>query len=287
MPVISIIIPTYNRAHQISIAIQSILNQTFADWECIVVDDGSLDDTESAIKKFKDERVQYYKLNQNKGACFARNYGILKSKGEYIAFQDSDDYWEKDKLEKQLIFLQQKNLDLSFCRMRTNGNRSGCFPENSFRYDIVPYEVALSKFTGSTQTFFGKRSCFLDVQFDEKLPRFQDWELIMRMTQKYRVGYQREILVQQNLGSDSISSNSQKGIDACRYLLDKYREELKHLSGAKANLLVLIGTYMVQCGSEKEADQYFREALKLNPFSARYVCKFILNRFGLLKKVYS
>lgn len=286
MPKISIIIPTYNRAHRIVIAIQSILNQSFTDWECIVVDDGSIDDTESVIKKFKDERIHYYKLDKNKGACFARNYGIIKSKGDYIAFQDSDDYWKRDKLEKQLRFLQQKSLDISFCRMRTNNFRSRYFPKSSFHYVIVPYEVALSKFTGSTQTFIGKRSCFLDVQFDEKLPRFQDWELIMRMTQKYRVGYQREVLVQQNLGSDSISSNPQNGIDACRYLLDKYKEELRRLPDAKANLLVLMGTYMAQYGSEKEANQYFRKALKLNPFSAKYICKFILNRLELLKKIY-
>lgn len=286
VPEISIVIPTYNRADKIAIAIQSILKQSFEDWECIVVDDGSEDNTETVIKKIEDARVRYYKLEQNKGACYARNYGILKSKGKYIAFQDSDDYWERDKLEKQISFLQKKGLDVTFCRLRSVEKKIRYVPKNSFHYDIVSHEVALSRFTGSTQTFFGKRSCFLDVPFDENLPRFQDWELIMRMTDKYRVGYQKEILAQRNLGNDSISLSSQKGKDACQYLLDKYKKELLHFPKAKAHLLCLKGTYMVQLGEEKNANLYFKEALRLTPFSSRCVGKYILNRLGLLKNRY-
>jgi len=92
-PKVSVIIPTYNRAHLIGRAIQSVLNQTYQDFELIVVDDGSTDNTNEVIKEFsqKDKRILYIKHDKNKGGSAARNTGIKAARGEYIAFQDSDD----------------------------------------------------------------------------------------------------------------------------------------------------------------------------------------------------
>ena len=90
---VSVIIPTYNRAYLISRAINSVLNQTYQDFEIIIVDDGSTDNTEEVIKEFqeKDERIKYIRHKNNKGEAAARNTGIKAAKNEYISFQDSDD----------------------------------------------------------------------------------------------------------------------------------------------------------------------------------------------------
>ena len=89
--IISIIIPTFNREKSIAKSIQSVLNQTFNNIEIIIIDDCSSDNTENVIKLIKDKRIKYLKLNQTKGASYARNIGIMLAKGKFISFQDSDD----------------------------------------------------------------------------------------------------------------------------------------------------------------------------------------------------
>ena len=101
-PTVSVIIPTYNRGHLINRAINTVLVQTFQDFEVIVVDDGSTDNTIEVVNRLSDDRVSLLKINENRGASFARNRGIELAAGRYIAFQDSDDEWKKDKLKKQI-----------------------------------------------------------------------------------------------------------------------------------------------------------------------------------------
>ena len=101
-PVVSVIIPTYNRAHLIGRAIRSVLDQTYQDWELIVVDDASTDDIPGIVKGFTDGRVKYIRHDENKGAAAARNTGIQAARGAYIAFLDSDDEWLPEKLERQV-----------------------------------------------------------------------------------------------------------------------------------------------------------------------------------------
>ena len=106
---VSVIIPTYNRGPLIGRAIASVLNQTYKDIEVLVIDDASTDYTETVVDSIKDERLHYYKLEKNGGACRARNVGISKAQGEYIAFLDSDDEWMSNKIELQYKFAKEKN----------------------------------------------------------------------------------------------------------------------------------------------------------------------------------
>ncbi len=101
-PKVSVILPTYNRAHLIKRAIQSVLDQTYQNFEIIVVDDGSTDNTEEQVRSFNNPKIRYIRYNENKGAAFARNAGIKASRGDYIAFQDSDDEWFPHKLQRQM-----------------------------------------------------------------------------------------------------------------------------------------------------------------------------------------
>ena len=106
----SVIIPTYNRAHLVGRAIQSVIDQTFIGWELLLIDDGSTDDTEKVVKRFCDHRIRYLRHEVNKGAGAARNTGIRESSGEYIALLDSDDEWLPEKLDKQLnVFRRDKS----------------------------------------------------------------------------------------------------------------------------------------------------------------------------------
>lgn len=150
---ISVIIPTYNRANVIRRSIDSVLNQTYKDLELIIIDDNSSDNTEQIINDINDKRLRYIKLNENKGACFARNYGITISKGEYIAFQDSDDEWCLDKLKLQYDYLEKRNLDVVSCRVEIFADKNIIFPR---RVDLTLDSVYLDNRI-TTQTSW--RSC--------------------------------------------------------------------------------------------------------------------------------
>ncbi|MCK4820738.1 glycosyltransferase family 2 protein [bacterium] len=105
-PFFTVVIPTYNRSSMLKRAIESVLNQTFEDFEIIVVDDHSTDDTSSVARSFSDPRIQYFMNNGTKGACGARNAGIFSAKGKWVAFLDDDDVWLPNKLEHQYEMAQ-------------------------------------------------------------------------------------------------------------------------------------------------------------------------------------
>ncbi|PEK30768.1 glycosyl transferase [Bacillus toyonensis] len=111
---ISIITPVYNSEEYIEFTIKSVLNQTYSNWEMLIVDDCSKDDTEEVINKFKDPRIKYFKLEKNSGAAVARNEALKRARGKYIAFLDADDMWKPDKLEKQLNFMIKNKIGFSF-----------------------------------------------------------------------------------------------------------------------------------------------------------------------------
>lgn len=116
LPMVSIIMPSYNTSQFIEIAIKSVTNQSFENWELIIVDDCSTDGTREKLKTYekKDERIHIYYLNQNSGAAVARNKALLHARGKYVAFLDSDDCWKKEKLEKQLQFMQMNDYAFTF-----------------------------------------------------------------------------------------------------------------------------------------------------------------------------
>ena len=108
MPEVSIVMPVYNtKAEYLREAVESILKQTFKDFEFLIIDNGSEAYIERALRKYKDTRIKYLKINKNQGQAYARNYGIEKAKGTYVAFMDSDDVSLPERLEEQVKFLNE------------------------------------------------------------------------------------------------------------------------------------------------------------------------------------
>lgn len=124
---VSIIIPLYNSEKYIEETIKSVLDQTYKNWEMLIIDDCSTDNGAEIVKKYQDDkRIKYFKLDINSGAAVCRNKGIELSNGEYIAFLDSDDLWKKEKLEKQIRFMKENNYSISFTEYEEideNGNK--------------------------------------------------------------------------------------------------------------------------------------------------------------------
>ncbi len=215
---VSVIIPTFNRAPVIKRSVMSVLNQTYSNIEVIIVDDGSTDNTEEIIKTINDSRVFYVKQS-NKGACAARNYGINLANGVYIAFQDSDDVWHKNKLRSQIDRLVKNEADLVFCKMAINGDMNKTIPKNFYEGFIPPTRLPLG---GSTQTICGVSKIFKEEKFNEVMPRLQDFELLLRIQKKYRIYFMDNTLIDYYIQDDSISHDYNKLIKAWEIILKKY-----------------------------------------------------------------
>lgn len=233
---VSIVIPTYNRKNEIIRAICSILQQTYVHYEIIVVDDGSTDNTQEAVRQIDDDRIRYIYLEQNQGACHARNVGIQESKYEYIAFQDSDDEWMPDKLELQMHKMMESPDDVGmvYCRMEgisRNGQENVICPPYEWPED-VPLEgnlfrLLLWRNIMGTPTMLIRKECLRQIGgFKDALQCLQDWELALRIAKRYRIGFVDEVLVKLHKTSNSISTNGGAHLVARCYMVSLYRKEM-------------------------------------------------------------
>ncbi|MFU8928260.1 glycosyltransferase family 2 protein, partial [Acinetobacter puyangensis] len=197
---ISVVIPTYNRAHLIRESLQSVLDQTLQPYEIIVVDDFSTDDTEEVVNSLNSPLIKYVKNQRKKGANGARNTGILMAQGEFIAFHDSDDIWLPEKLELQKNIFKDTDIDLCFCSMLSDNEK---IPNLHIENEMFE-KLKKSNFI-STQTIMIKNELINDYLFDENLNRFQDWDVVLRLAQdKKNIFHLDVILVSQNVGGERI-----------------------------------------------------------------------------------
>ena len=184
---VSVIMPTYNRGYVIQKAIDSVLAQTYKDWELIIVDDGSTDDTESVVKNNDDKRIRYIKYSPNKGANHARNVGLDNAKGKWLTLLDSDAVYDVDSLANRIECIKYKRADIVWTRTNfvdpKNGNLLFPSEEESILNNIesmIP--LSLVKGLINTSTLMFSRRCYEDgYTFDENLLKFQDWDFFWRL----------------------------------------------------------------------------------------------------------
>ena len=286
---ISVIIPTYNRERSIIKSVSSVLRQTYHNLELIVVDDGSTDNTETVLKQIKDDRLIYVK-RENEGACAARNYGIELAKGEYIALNDSDDEWHADKLERQIDVLQSTGADLVFCKY--NRIEQGKAPRKApIRFNEGFLDPVRTVYGIGTQTIIAKAEVFKEFKFDIDMPRFQDLELLLRISRKYSIYCMDEALVEFYTGESSISKKPEKLYDACVLLLKKYPELVKNypeMTRSFSNLIFGETSWLDERKiNRKLKKEMYGLAYKLNPklkTRMKIILKY-LNLYNLAEKL--
>ena len=281
-PKVSVIIPTYNRAHLLERSMRSVLVQTFQDFELIVVDDGSSDNTSTVVKQFGDARVRYVRHNKNRGGAAARNTGINLAKGDFIAFQDSDDEWLSEKLEKQMSLLES-------CESHTGGVYCGFIKYNKSNTQYYPPanvqqkegNLSLQILHGnfiSTQTLLVRRECFKVVGcFDERLTRFQDWEMMIRLAQAFEFCIVDQPLLVVYSTSDSLTNNSYAGMEAYEIILEKHYRLLSRSPSVLADRLCNMGSLYCEHELVMKGRICFLKALKINPFSLTTWCLLTLS----------
>lgn len=258
-PLVSIIIPTYNRRALLPYAITSVLAQTLSDIEVIIVDDGSTDGTQELFADKGDPRVRYHQA-PHRGACAARNLGLELACGQYIAFLDSDDRWYPDKLAIQRQRLESSGADVIFCAFRrfdSADSQPVRFPDVSQPEGRVDYRSLLGGNIVSTQTLFGRAAWMKKVRFDERFPRMQDWEYAIRLAQACDLRYHSDVLVDVHIQADSISRKPELGLRALRLLYKKYQHDYAASIPATRLILSTMQTFAEQCGKTCVLD-YFK-----------------------------
>ncbi|HVH82578.1 MAG TPA: glycosyltransferase family 2 protein [Stellaceae bacterium] len=220
-PLVSVVMPIYNRAHLVTRALGSVLAQTYQRFEVVIVDDASTDGLVSALREFPPSRLRVVRHSRNRGAAAARNTGVAAAAGEFIALLDSDDTWFPEKLAHQVAAMRDQPRDVA-------GHVCGyeCVKTGYAARQIIPQWTASSfrrsQLFGCTcgpgTTLLCRREIFDDIgSFDENLRRLEDWDWILRLAEK---GYHL-------LGSPAVLARVEVGTSASRRHVDAALQSIR------------------------------------------------------------
>jgi len=281
MSMVSVVIPAFNRRNHVTIAIDSVLAQTYQDHEIIVVDDGSTDDTRDVLIPYQNKIRYFYQANR--GIPATRNRGIKEARGTYVAFLDSDDYWRPDKLERQIdCFRENPSYGMVATRC------SSFTPDGAFRKQNRPgksgwilNDLFKENFIRTSSAMI-KRECFQKVGlFDESLFQVQEYDLWLRLALHYPIGFINEPLT---VYLDNPQGISTDGLIGRRYrlrVLEKpylqdaippplYRQRL-------ASSYHYIGRHLLTRGETVEGRNYLKHALSLKPVNLKNLFYYIVS----------
>ena len=270
MPEVSVIIPTYNRARLLARTICSVLNQEYQDFELIVVDDGSTDNTQEIVNLFCDDRIIYIKLLKNSGwSSKPRNVGLQNARGKYLAFLDSDDEWLPSFLSKLTSKIKEvpDTVGVVYCGLIVS-------PPNNGRTHIVHYKRrgnvlpdALEVIVCPTTASLVKRECFARAGlFDEHDCRYDHRDMIIRLSKVCEFDFVEEALAQYNLhiGQKSLN-NLEVRTEA---ILERYAEDYRKYPAQAGTARLMLGIEYARTGRRRKALsyilpnlRYFRRAL--------------------------
>ena len=287
MPKVSVSIPTYNRAEFLRSAVISVLNQTFQNFEIIVIDDASKDHTQEVVKSLNDKRIRHIRHEENKGVSAARNTGVANSNGEYVAFLDDDDEWLPEKLQKQLDLLEA-------CPPIVGVVYTGIFVvEESSRKILARYfpksrgnvfeEVLTQNYIAQTSTLLLRKECFERVGlFDENIDFGEDYDMWLRISKEFQFEYVNELLVKHLIHGywPSLSRNYEAVISSINILLKKHAYLLASNNKGHSSRYRELGEIYCCIGDIRKGREAFAQAIKLYPFEIRHYYNWFLSLLG-------
>ncbi len=280
---VSVIIPTFNRRDYITIAIDSVLAQTFKGYEIVVVDDGSSDDTKEVLKPYQ-EAIRYF-YQENRGISGARNRGIRESRGEYIALLDSDDYWLPEKLERQVDRIREEpecGMVATRCssiapdgtfRKKNRPGKSGWILNDIFKANFIRTSSALIT-----------RKCFDTVGlFDESLPEGEEYDLWLRIAKQFPIAFINQPLTVYTDNPRGVSTDSLAGRLVRLKVLEKeyLKESIPPQLYRKrmSRNYHYVGRHYFKRGNKSEGTRYLRKAFSLDPLYLKNLFYYLWNIF--------
>ncbi|HOT74378.1 MAG TPA: glycosyltransferase [Candidatus Wallbacteria bacterium] len=272
---VSVVIPTYNRGNLISETIKSVIDQSYRDIEIIVVDDGSTDNTEEVIKNIKFSNLFYIKTLNSGRPAVPRNTGFKQSRGEYVAFLDSDDIWLPDKVKKQVeIFKSNPEIGIVFCQCKFFGkeyHKNKMFPTRAYCGNV--FEKLITGNFVPTVSVLCRRDALENVGlFDESpgLKAFEDYELWMRIAHKFQFHYISEPLCLFRIHSHNIlgTDNLKSHLGAFRALcsaINKIGFSEEQLKTAVSRHYLTTAMAWLETGNFLNFEIFIKKSLRLKP----------------------
>lgn len=289
MPKVSVIIPTYNRADLLPRTIRSVLDQTFGDFELLIIDDGSTDSTKSVVQEYanQDKRIKYIYQNNSGAPARPKNTGIKAAEGEYIAFLDHDDEWLPGKLEKQLAVFNSsynKNLGLVGC----DGfvvNSSGAVVKELKMPSKDNYVEGLlnSNFIFSSSSVLVRKDVFDKVGLhDESFKMGDDWDMWLRISQAYDLDFIHQPLFKYHQHGNNISKLilKKEKIEEYERELKKYSDLYRSYPNAYSKKLIDIGRLYFFAGNPGKARRYFLNSVAVSPLKLKTYANLFISLLG-------
>ena len=283
-PEVSVIIPVYNQSKFIDKAIESVLKQSYQDFEIIVINDGSTDNTESMVQSFIDLRIRYIFHEKNLGISEARNTGIRNSRGKYIALLDADDEFLPEKLDMQVNLLRNEPSNVGVvCAWSFNIDENGnyiskrCLP----RKEGNIFEDLLSTNYLSVPALLIRRECFEKVGlFDSSLDGQEDWDMWIRIAKYYKFSLIKISLAKRRIHPNRISHHLGKKVVTAKSIIKKHINELKNRRNVHSKHYFYIGLRYCYMGKTGIGRGYFYKAISLYPFYIYYYILVFVSLFG-------
>ncbi len=285
-PSVSVVLPTHNRASLLPRSVHSVLNQSYKDIELIVVNDCSKDSSLEVLAAIQDPRMKVVCLAVNSGPAAARNAGIKASVGRFVAFQDSDAEWLPGKLERQVNLLERsiaENLNTAAVYSRfavsAKSKRRIVPPDSAdvLRGDI--YRRVIEENVVDTPALLVRRDLLDTVGFfDETLDYLEDWDLVLRLSQKYSFAFLDEVTLVSYDSPDSV--NKRVSPESARKILENYFPSFQESPQAMARVTWAIGSGYANLGKKHEAIQFMKISIGQLPTVKRRIALFAI-RFGL------
>ena len=275
IPKVSVIVPTHDRADLLPRAIDSVLAQTYGDYEIVIVDDCSADDTQDVIARFSDPRIRSFRHDRNMGQSAAINTGIAHARGEYIGFLDDDDEWMPGKLEGQVALLDASPPDVAMVygwMDRVDDSTGRVMPayRNTVQGDIFERSLALS-IPGPTIVLLLRASVVREVGgMDDDVLRHNDIDLISRVSRRYRAAVLPEVVAKAHFGHDHerMGEDSPKNLAAAsaflRSHMSKFESELSERPRACAAVLRRLAAVEMMRGNRRRSLAAMASAVKLD-----------------------
>lgn len=243
---VSIIMPNYNSEHYIAGTIESIINQTYSNWELLITDDCSSDNSTNIIESYcaKDSRIKLFKLENNSGAGVARNNSIKQANGKFIAFCDSDDRWFPNKLELQLDFMMKHGYAFSFTACNLYDGNGNLYGHQSVPKKVTYCSMLRNCAVPSSTAMYD--ASILGKMYMPKIRKRQDWGLWLDIVKKCGAGYGlNETLMNYLMRNDSISANK---LSLLKYNYNVYHEHLGYSTMVSYALLYFyfMPTYVIK-----------------------------------------
>ena len=281
MPQVSVIIPTHNRAEHLPKALNSVLQQSYQDFEIVVVDDASVDHTPQVVARFKDPRIRYLRHDTNKGGSAARNTGIINSSSPFLAFLDDDDEWVVDKLQKQLsaILKSPQEVGVIYTGHMTVDLATGKVLDKQVpvKNGDLSRALLIENCVGSTSTVLLRRECLNRVGlFDESLPCSQDYDLWIRISAKYQFEFIPEALLRYYVHGKRITSNLNQLTRGLELIVKKHPMS-RIFCGRQYND---IGVNYCLAGDLKSGRKVLMKGIRSRPLQVRSYGNLVLSFLG-------